>query len=65
MKALMLIKLQFSLIFSFGFIILWISLTFLFPFVLEMGAVPISSNVPIPSVDDLADQVAAVLNYFG
>ncbi|XP_074573876.1 protein NDL1-like [Curcuma longa] len=31
----------------------------------EMGAVPISSNVPIPSVDDLADQVAAVLNYFG
>ncbi|KAG6526591.1 hypothetical protein ZIOFF_016583 [Zingiber officinale] len=42
-----------------------ISLTFLFPFVLEMGAVPISSNAPIPSVDDLADQVAAVLNYFG
>ncbi|KAG6530380.1 hypothetical protein ZIOFF_012610 [Zingiber officinale] len=42
-----------------------ISLTFLFPFVLEMGAVPISSNVSIPSVDDLADQVAAVLNYFG
>lgn len=31
----------------------------------ELGAAPISSDVPIPSVDDLADQVAEVLNVFG
>ncbi|KAH0468368.1 hypothetical protein IEQ34_003401 [Dendrobium chrysotoxum] len=31
----------------------------------ELGAVPISSDVPVPSVDDLADQVAEVLNFFG
>ncbi|CAL5059369.1 unnamed protein product [Urochloa decumbens] len=31
----------------------------------ELGAAPISSNTPIPSVDDLADQVADVLDFFG
>ncbi|CAA7397309.1 unnamed protein product [Spirodela intermedia] len=31
----------------------------------ELGAARIASNVPIPSVDDLADQVADVLNFFG
>ncbi|WOL14602.1 pollen-specific protein SF21-like isoform X3 [Canna indica] len=30
----------------------------------ETGAASISPNVPIPSVDDLADQVAEVLDYF-
>lgn len=32
---------------------------------LQLGAARIASNVPIPSVDDLADQVADVLNFFG
>ncbi|XP_038985225.1 protein NDL2-like [Phoenix dactylifera] len=31
----------------------------------ELGAAPISSDVPVPSVDHLADQVAEVLDYFG
>ncbi|KAL6838716.1 hypothetical protein ACP4OV_031430 [Aristida adscensionis] len=31
----------------------------------ELGAAPISSDVPVPSVDDLADQVADVLDFFG
>nr|CAB3446158.1 unnamed protein product [Digitaria exilis] len=31
----------------------------------ELGAAPISPNAPIPSVDDLADQVADVLDFFG
>ncbi|XP_008795470.2 protein NDL2-like isoform X2 [Phoenix dactylifera] len=31
----------------------------------ELGAAPISSDVPIPSVDDLADQIADVLDIFG
>ncbi|KAK9291396.1 hypothetical protein L1049_019343 [Liquidambar formosana] len=31
----------------------------------ELGAVVISSDVPLLSVDDLADQVAEVLDYFG
>ncbi|CAA7402865.1 unnamed protein product [Spirodela intermedia] len=31
----------------------------------ELGAAPISSDVPVPSVDDLADQVSDVLNFFG
>uniref|UniRef100_A0A0D9WDN1 Uncharacterized protein n=1 Tax=Leersia perrieri TaxID=77586 RepID=A0A0D9WDN1_9ORYZ len=31
----------------------------------ELGAAPIPSNVPVPSVDDLADQVADVLDFFG
>ncbi|KMZ71914.1 Pollen-specific protein SF21 [Zostera marina] len=31
----------------------------------ELGAAPISSDIPIPSVDDLADQVAEVLDFFG
>ncbi|XP_020589304.1 pollen-specific protein SF21-like isoform X3 [Phalaenopsis equestris] len=31
----------------------------------ELGAGPISSDVPVPSVDDLADQVAEVLDFFG
>uniref|UniRef100_A0A804PXN6 Pollen-specific protein SF21 n=1 Tax=Zea mays TaxID=4577 RepID=A0A804PXN6_MAIZE len=30
----------------------------------EMGAAPMSSDVPVPSVDDLADQVADVLDFF-
>lgn len=30
----------------------------------EMGAASISSDVPVPSVDDLADQVADVLDFF-
>jgi len=30
-----------------------------------LGAGPISSDVPVPSVDELADQVADVLDYFG
>ncbi|XP_020700349.1 protein NDL1-like isoform X1 [Dendrobium catenatum] len=30
----------------------------------ELGAGPISSDVPLPSVDDLADQVAEVLDFF-
>ncbi|XP_066366665.1 protein NDL2-like isoform X2 [Miscanthus floridulus] len=30
----------------------------------ELGAAPISSDVPVPSVDDLADQVADVLDFF-
>ncbi|KAL9330713.1 hypothetical protein ACSQ67_000323 [Phaseolus vulgaris] len=31
----------------------------------ELGAVPIDPDYPIPSVDDLADQIAEVLNFFG
>lgn len=31
----------------------------------QLGAAPISSDIPIPSVDDLADQVAEVLDFFG
>ncbi|KAG0493909.1 hypothetical protein HPP92_004903 [Vanilla planifolia] len=31
----------------------------------ELGAAPISSNVPVASVDDLADQVAEILDFFG
>lgn len=31
----------------------------------EFGASPISMDVPVPSVDDLADQVADVLDFFG
>ncbi|KAG2657170.1 hypothetical protein PVAP13_1KG189200 [Panicum virgatum] len=31
----------------------------------ELGAAPISPNAPIPSVDDLAEQVAEVLDFFG
>lgn len=30
-----------------------------------MGAAPVSPNAPLPSVDDLADQVADVLDFFG
>ncbi|KQK07120.1 protein NDL2 [Brachypodium distachyon] len=30
----------------------------------ELGAAPVHSDVPVPSVDDLADQVADVLDYF-
>ncbi|GJN05549.1 hypothetical protein PR202_ga23186 [Eleusine coracana subsp. coracana] len=30
----------------------------------ELGAAPIPSDVPVPSVDDLADQVADVLDFF-
>jgi hypothetical protein len=32
---------------------------------LQLGAVPIPCDVPVPSVDDLADQVADVLDFFG
>lgn len=32
---------------------------------MQLGAAPISPNAPIPSVDDLADQVADVLDFFG
>lgn len=31
----------------------------------EFGAAPICLDVPVPSVDDLADQVAEILNVFG
>ncbi|XP_068651745.1 protein NDL1-like [Aristolochia californica] len=31
----------------------------------ELGAASISSEIPVPSVDDLADQIADVLDYFG
>ncbi|XBI46766.1 hypothetical protein VPH35_110917 [Triticum aestivum] len=31
----------------------------------ELGAAPISPKTPVPSVDDLADQVADVLDFFG
>ncbi|KAG0484712.1 hypothetical protein HPP92_008791 [Vanilla planifolia] len=31
----------------------------------ELGAAPISSDVPLPSVDEMADQVAEVLDFFG
>ncbi|XP_010267013.1 PREDICTED: pollen-specific protein SF21 [Nelumbo nucifera] len=31
----------------------------------ELGAAAISPDIPVPSVDDLADQVAEVLDYFG
>ncbi|KAJ3691960.1 hypothetical protein LUZ60_012310 [Juncus effusus] len=31
----------------------------------ELGAAQISSNIPVPSVDDLADQVADVIDFFG
>ncbi|KAG9456559.1 hypothetical protein H6P81_001067 [Aristolochia fimbriata] len=30
----------------------------------ELGAAPISSEIPVPSVEDLADQIADVLDYF-
>jgi hypothetical protein len=30
-----------------------------------LGAAPISPDDPLPSVDDLADQIIEVLNYFG
>ncbi|KAG6739551.1 hypothetical protein POTOM_057152 [Populus tomentosa] len=32
---------------------------------LQLGAAPISPDDPLPSVDDLADQIIEVLNYFG
>ncbi|MQM10963.1 hypothetical protein Taro_043860 [Colocasia esculenta] len=32
---------------------------------LQLGAAPICSDSPVPSVDDLADQVADVLDFFG
>lgn len=32
---------------------------------LQTGAAVISSDVPVLNVDDLADQVAEVLDYFG
>lgn len=32
---------------------------------LQLGAGPICQDEPIPSVDDLADQIVEVLNYFG
>ncbi|KAJ0971398.1 hypothetical protein J5N97_019357 [Dioscorea zingiberensis] len=31
----------------------------------ELGAAPISQDFPVPSVDELADQVAEVLDFFG
>ncbi|XP_072985880.1 protein NDL2-like isoform X3 [Typha latifolia] len=31
----------------------------------ELGAAPISADVPVPSVDDLVEQVADVLDFFG
>ncbi|XP_020099791.1 pollen-specific protein SF21-like isoform X2 [Ananas comosus] len=31
----------------------------------ELGAAPISPNVPVPSVNELADQIADILDYFG
>ena len=31
---------------------------------LQLGAAPIPSDVPVLSVDDLADQVADVLDFF-
>ncbi|XP_042500422.1 protein NDL1-like isoform X2 [Macadamia integrifolia] len=31
----------------------------------QLGAAAISSDIPVPSVDDLADQVADVLDFFG
>ena len=33
--------------------------------IMQLGAAPISPNAPIPSVDDLAEQVAEVLDFFG
>ncbi|XP_058074060.1 protein NDL1-like isoform X2 [Magnolia sinica] len=33
--------------------------------VLQLGAAAISPKIPVPSADDLADQVANVLDYFG
>jgi hypothetical protein len=32
--------------------------------VLQMGAAPMSSDVPVPSAADLADQVTYVLDFF-
>lgn len=32
---------------------------------LQLAAAPISSDIPVPSVDDLADQVAEILDFFG
>lgn len=32
---------------------------------LQLGAAPISTNVPVLTVDELADQVADVLDFFG
>ncbi|KAH0450421.1 hypothetical protein IEQ34_021113 [Dendrobium chrysotoxum] len=31
----------------------------------ELAAAPISSDIPVPSVDDLVDQVAEILDFFG
>eukprot|EP00268_Persea_americana_P024540 TRINITY_DN2394_c0_g1_i3.p1 TRINITY_DN2394_c0_g1~~TRINITY_DN2394_c0_g1_i3.p1 ORF type:complete len:221 (+),score=29.24 TRINITY_DN2394_c0_g1_i3:156-818(+) len=31
----------------------------------QLGAAAISSDIPVPSVDDLADQVADIVDYFG
>ncbi|KAM0932547.1 putative alpha/Beta hydrolase [Dioscorea sansibarensis] len=31
----------------------------------ELGAAPISPDIPVPSIDELADQVADVLDFFG
>ncbi|XP_028551587.1 protein NDL1 isoform X1 [Dendrobium catenatum] len=31
----------------------------------ELAATPISSDIPVPSVDDLVDQVAEILDFFG
>jgi pimeloyl-ACP methyl ester carboxylesterase len=39
--------------------------TYMCYFVLQLGAAPISSDVPVPSVDELVDQVADVLDFFG
>lgn len=33
--------------------------------ILQLGAASIASNIPVLSTDDLADQVAEVLNFFG
>lgn len=32
---------------------------------LQLGAAAICSDDPVPSVEDLADQIVEVLNYFG
>jgi hypothetical protein len=33
--------------------------------IMQLGAAPILSSTPVASVDDLADQIADVLDFFG
>ena len=52
------LRLYFELV-TYMIFVVWLLLR-----VLQMGAAPMSSDVPVPSIVDLADQVADVLHFF-